>query len=101
LMVGDSPQALMVNLSTNEAAMYFADRRAFGFNTVWINLLCSTYTGGRTDASTVDGIVPFTGTIPASSAYDLTKTNEAYFARVDQMIHQQITLCRLGLGTRG
>jgi len=86
LIVGDSPQALMVNLTTNEAAMYFADRHALGFNSVWINLLCSTYTGGRADASTTDGIVPFTGTIPSTSSYDLTKTNEAYFARVDEMI---------------
>jgi hypothetical protein len=87
LLVGDAPQALMVNLTTNEAAMYFTDRHAFGFNTVWINLLCSTYTGGRPDASTIDGIVPFTGTLPASGSYDLTKTNEAYFTRVDQMIN--------------
>src|SRR5262249_44087228 len=85
LIVGDAPQALMVNLTTNEAAMYFADRHAFGFNTVWINLLCSTYTGGRPDASTVDGIVPFTANLPNTAAYDLTKTNEAYFGRVDQM----------------
>jgi len=87
LIVGDSPQALMVNLATNEASVYFADRHALGFNSLWINLLCSTYTGGRTDASTIDGIVPFTGTIPSTSSYDLTKTNEAYFARVDQMIN--------------
>src|SRR5262245_5010530 len=87
LIVGDSPQALIVNLTTNEAAMYFADRSAFGFNTVWVNLLCSTYTGGRADASTIDGILPFTGTVPSTSTYDLTKTNEAYFARVDQMLN--------------
>jgi hypothetical protein len=86
MLVGDSPQALMVNLSTNQAAAFFADRAAYGFNTVWINLLCATYTGGRADASTIDGIVPFTAVIPATSSYDLTKTNLAYFARVDQMI---------------
>jgi len=86
LIVGDSPQALIVNLTTNEAAMYFADRSGFGFNTVWVNLLCSTYTGWRADASTTDGILPFTGTIPSTAIYDLTKTNEAYFARVDQMV---------------
>src|SRR4051812_10577065 len=86
LIVGDSPQALMVNLTTNEAAMYFSDRHTFGFNSVWINLLCSTYTGGRADASTRDGIVPFTGMVPGTSTWDLTKPNEAYFARVNQMI---------------
>ena len=86
MIVGDSPQALMVNLSTNDAAAFFADRAGFGFNTLWINLLCGTYTGGRADASTFDGILPFTTTIPSTSAYDLTRTNEAYFARVDGMI---------------
>jgi hypothetical protein len=86
LIIGDSPQALIVNLATNEAAMFFADRRAIGFNSMWINLLCSTYTGGRADASTLDGILPFTGTIPNTNSYDLTKPNEAYFARVDAML---------------
>src|SRR6185295_13301771 len=46
-MMGDSPQALMVNLSEVEADGFFADRQAAGFNLVWINLLCATYTGGR------------------------------------------------------
>src|SRR5262245_1164875 len=79
LIVGDSPQALMVNLTTNDAGLFFTDRSTLGFNTVWINLLCSTYTGGRADSSTLDGIVPFTARLPSSSSYDLTKTNEAYF----------------------
>ena len=51
LIVGDSPQALIVNLTTNEAAAFFADRAALGFNTLWINLLCANYTGGRTNGS--------------------------------------------------
>src|SRR5690242_18310638 len=37
MIVGDSPQALMVNLTTNEAATFFADRATYGFNTVWVN----------------------------------------------------------------
>ena len=86
MIVGDSPQALMVNLSTNEAAYFFADRAGFGFNTVWVNLLCSTYTGGRADASTYDGILPFTANVPSTGSYDLTTPNEAYFARVDRML---------------
>jgi hypothetical protein len=87
LIIGDSPQALFVNLTTNDAAFFFADRSAHGFNSLWINLLCSTYTGGRADAGTLDGILPFTGTIPNTNSYDLTKPNEAYFARVDAMLH--------------
>ena len=80
LLIGDSPQALIVNLSEAEADVYFADRQASGFNAVWINLLCATYTGGRSDASTYDGIVPFT------TPGDLSTPNEAYFVRVDHML---------------
>jgi len=87
MIVGDAPQALIVNISTNDAAMYFADRKAHGFNSLWVNLLCATYTGGRADASTYDGILPFTAMIPTTSSYDLTKPNEAYFERADAMIN--------------
>ena len=80
LITGDSPQALAVNLSVAEADAFFADRQAAGFNLVWINLLCATYTGGRPDGSTFDGIVPFT------TADDLSTPNESYFARVDDML---------------
>ncbi|HTO73031.1 MAG TPA: DUF4038 domain-containing protein, partial [Gemmatimonadales bacterium] len=87
LIVGDSPQALMVNLSDAEAEFFIADRSAHGFNTLWINLLCTTYTGGRPDGGTLDGILPFTGTIPSTGSYDLTTPNEAYFAHVDHILH--------------
>ena len=87
LIIGDAPQALMVNLSEAEADAYFADRNAHGFNTLWINLLCATYTGGRADASTIDGILPFTGKVPSTSSYDLTKTNELYFAHIDRILN--------------
>ena len=80
LITGDSPQALIVNLTEAEADSFFADRQAGGFNVVWINLLCATYTGGRPDASTYDGIIPFT------TPGDISTPNEAYFARVDDMI---------------
>jgi hypothetical protein len=80
LITGDSPQALMVDLSESQADAFFADRAKHGFNTVWINLLCGTYTGGRPDGSTYDGIVPFT------NDFDLATPNEAYFARMDDMI---------------
>ncbi len=87
LMIGDSPQALMVNLSTNEAAMFLADRSTNGFNTVWINLLCTTYTGGRVDGTAIDGLLPFTSKIPLTDFYNLTAPNEAYFAHVDSIIN--------------
>ena len=48
---------------------------------MWVNLLCATYTGGRADGSTYDGIVPFT------TADDLATPNEAFFTRVDHMLN--------------
>ena len=91
LIVGDSPQALPEMISTADAARYFDDRHAHGFNTVWINLLCASpyFPDCRADGATYDGIRPFTGYIAGgtdTAHYDLTKPNEAYFARVDQML---------------
>jgi VanZ family protein len=86
MVVGDAPQSLIVNLSEPEADAYFADRQAHGFNTVWVNLLCTTYTGGRADASTFDGVLPFTSMLPSSDTYDLTTPNEAYFLHVDRVL---------------
>jgi len=90
LIAGDSPQSLIVNITTNDADMYFANRQSHAFNSVWIDVLCTTYTSGNADGSTYDGILPFTGYLRGGANdlahYDLTKPNEAYFARVDQML---------------
>jgi len=80
LLVGDSPQALTVNVSVADAARYMANRRAAGFNATWVNLLNNGGTGGRNDGTTYDGIPPFT------TPEDLSTPNEAYFARVDAMV---------------
>src|SRR6267378_1812650 len=80
LIAGESPQALMVNVSTADARMFFFNRRSHGFNAVWINLLCRKGTGGRADGSTYDGIKPF------KTADDLSTPDDAYMARCDRMI---------------
>lgn len=80
LMVGDSPQALIANLSESDADYFLANRQAAGFNTVWVNLLCKTYTGCRSDGTTYDGIPPFL------TPGDLSTPNDAYFTRVDHML---------------
>src|SRR5438105_5419130 len=80
LIAGESPQALMVNVSIEDAKMFFENRRSHGFNAVWINLLRRKGTGGRADGSTFDGIKPF------KTADDLSTPNEEYFARCDCMI---------------
>ncbi len=56
LLVGDSPHSLIVNLSAADAAFYLADRATNGFNSLWVELLCVPYTGGRPDGSLLNGI---------------------------------------------
>jgi hypothetical protein len=81
LMVGDSPQHLIANLSQSEAATFMANRRGYGINTLWINLLCIfTDELCNKEAKTFDGIIPFS--IPG----DLATPNPAYFQRVDDML---------------
>jgi hypothetical protein len=82
MIVGDSPQAMMVNISTADADFYLADRQAHGFNAIWVNVLCDTYTAGRADGSTYDGIIPFT------TPGDFSTPNPVYWARVDTMIQE-------------
>ena len=91
LISGDNPHALIGMGSIEDAENYFADRQAHGFNAMWMNLLVASpaYYDSRDDGSTPDGIRPFTGFIAGgadSTHYDLTKPNEAYFARVDAML---------------
>src|SRR3974390_576365 len=86
LMVGDSPQSLIVNLSATNAAIYVADRATNRFNTLLIDAICTTYTFGPPDASLVDGTLPFTNTI-AGGYYDLTAPNPAYFSYLDEIIN--------------
>ena len=80
LIVGDAPQSLIVDLSEIQADRFFANRQDAGFNSMWINLLCDEYTGGRSDGTTYDGIAPF------ATPGDLSAPNPSYFARADEMI---------------
>jgi hypothetical protein len=80
LIAGDSPQSMLVDLSQEQMVRFLANRRRAGFNSIWVNLLCAESTGGRADATTYDGIGPFT------TSGDLSTPNEAYFARADAML---------------
>lgn len=85
LLIGDSPQSLLTNLSEPEMATYFADREAHGFNAAMVMILCDTSVGGNPQGTTFDGIRPFlSGGSPAD--YDLSAPNPAYFARADRML---------------
>jgi hypothetical protein len=85
LVAGDAPQCLTCQLSAADMDAYFAMRSAQGFNAAWVNLLCTTYTGGSANAATYDNIQPFTGNVGGALG-DLTKPNEAFFARVDAAV---------------
>ena len=80
MIVGDSPQALIGNVSVKDASAYIKNRKAAGFNALWINLLCTKYTACRDDGTTFDGIKPFT------TPGDLSSPNPAYFARAGLML---------------
>jgi hypothetical protein len=80
LIAGESPQAMMVNVSEKDAELFFKNRRSHGFNTAWINLICAKYTGGREDGSTIDGLKPFAG------SFDFSRPDEKYFARCDRIL---------------
>ncbi len=96
LITGDNPHALIGMGTIEDAESYFADRQAHGFNAMWMNLLVASpaYYDSRDDGSTPDGIRPFTGYISGdadSAHYDLTKPNEKYFRRVDEMLSAAAT----------
>src|ERR1041384_2988632 len=80
LLVGRSPQALIGDLNAADAAAYISNRRKYGINALWVNLLCAKYTGCRPDGKTFDGIAPFT------KPGDLSTPNAAYFARAQAMV---------------
>jgi uncharacterized protein DUF4038/collagenase-like protein with putative collagen-binding domain len=85
LIMGDSPQSMVVNLTTAQMATYMADRQARGFNTILVDALVTSNTGGNANGTTYDGIAPFTsGSSPAD--YDLSTPNPTYFARLDALV---------------
>jgi hypothetical protein len=86
LMVGDNPHSILAKLPPSDAALYLADRAKYGFNSLWIDIVCYEYTGGRADGCLYDGTKPFTKTIPGTRSFDLTAPNEAYFAYADQVL---------------
>jgi hypothetical protein len=81
LVAGDSAWSLIVNLTEAQAATYFADRKADGFNTVLLSVFAGSQVFGRANFSTYDGIIPFT------TPGDISTPNPAYFQRVDDMIN--------------
>ena len=93
LIIGDAPHSILANLNDSDAVKYLTDRGQRGFNALWIELLCDSYTfgyGNEGDANygrDVNGNNPFTS-ILGGGFYDLTTPNEAYWSRVDYIVQQ-------------
>ena len=68
LLVGDSPQSMIGNLSEADAATYMANRAKYGINTLWVSLLCNKSLNCRDSGATFDGIAPFTRPLDLSAA---------------------------------
>src|SRR3974390_3227083 len=80
LMIGDAPHALIGNVSPLAAEEYFSNRSKYGKKDLWVNLLCNEFEGCNKDATTFDGLAPFT------TAGDLSTPNSAYFDRAAEII---------------
>ena len=85
MIVGDSPQALVVKLSLNDAEKLIANRGAAGFNALWINLLCNDSTGGFWDGKRSMAFFHSDALFDLSIP-DVSTPNEPYFRRVDAIL---------------
>jgi hypothetical protein len=96
LIIGDAPHSILANLNNADAATYLANRGRNGFNALWIELLCDSYTGGvGTEGSLnyghdVNGNNPFTSTL-TGGYYDLTTPDPAYWSHVDYVVQTAAT----------
>jgi Protein of unknown function (DUF4038)/Putative collagen-binding domain of a collagenase len=87
MIVGDSPQALITNLTETQAAQYFANRQSHGVNAAWLDIFCVAYIGGKPNGSTYDGILPLTAANLQKLSGNIDSPNPTYFQRVDNMIN--------------
>ena len=93
LIIGDAPHSILANLNNSDAVTYLADRNQRGFNALWIELLCDSYTFGYGNEGQanygrdVNGNNPFTSTL-GGGFYDLTTPNETYWSHVDYIVQQ-------------
>ncbi len=67
LLMGDSPQSMIANITPFQMSGYMSNRQAMGFNSILVDALCTTYTGGNGNGTAHDGTPPFTsGTDPSN-----------------------------------
>jgi chitodextrinase len=90
--MGDSPQGIIPSLTLSQIDSYLANRKNYGFNTLWINLLARHQTGGPDDGATVEGDIPFTDYLAGQTGnpeyYNLDARNPAYFNKAKEVIRK-------------
>ena len=86
LMIGDSPQSIIANVSTSNGDMqtYFHNRATNGINAALVMLICGDYTFGSPNLLSQNGLAPFTGTVSGGWP-DLATPYLPYWTNVDFM----------------
>jgi hypothetical protein len=93
LIIGDAPHSILAKLNNSDVTTYLTDRGQRGFNALWIELLCDSYTFGYGKEGTphygkdINGSDPFTATL-TGGYYDLTAPNDAYWSHVDFIVQK-------------
>ncbi len=91
LIIGDAPHSILASLNDSDAVTYLTDREQTGFNALWIELLCDSYTGGVGNEGSpnyghdVNRNNPFLSTL-TGGYYDLTTPKPAYWSHVDYIV---------------
>jgi len=82
LLIGDSPQGMMSDLTPAQMETYMANRESYGINAIQVHLLAgATFGGNSTTFQAQDGTHPFT------IDGDISTPNESYFVQVDAMLN--------------
>jgi hypothetical protein len=92
LLMGEGAAQMLAQRLPSVVTTYLDDRKAHGFNALWVHVVANNQDGANANGLTDDGIAPFTGTLSSGTCdsgpcYDLTTPNPAYFTRLDQILN--------------
>jgi hypothetical protein len=80
LLISDSPQGMLVGISTSDMDVYFSTRATQGFNATQVHVVAGPSFGGGANFETYDDVHPFT------SDGDIATPNNTYFNRLDTLV---------------
>jgi hypothetical protein len=94
LLKGDCGWGVITTLDVSDAATYFSNRLAKGFNTIWIGLIDNIYAANTSTGADANGNLPFLKALdgtPYTNATtqnpDFSTPNDAYFVHADQVLN--------------